>query len=250
MRALALAVVLFAFGRRNVFGQDTARAAVPTGVVDGLVADTALRPLAGAAITILRTAIHVETGASGRFRIIGVPAGQYILIVRHLGHRPSSALIEVSANDTTRLSYTLEAAVTVLEKTVVVEQRLSSRLLEFEQRRKLGEGQFMDQAQIEARDAIMTGDLFRLWRGITLSPGNMIISTRGSVHELTPTAEMSVCASEVYVDGVHMPRGTPTDRLPVPKEIAGIEVYPGPATVPRQYAGGFARCGVVLIWTR
>ena len=40
------------------------------------------------------------------------------------------------------------------------------------------------------------------------------------------------------------------DNLPSPKEIAGIEMYPGPATAPLQYGGSGTRCGVILIWTK
>ena len=40
--------------------------------------------------------------------------------------------------------------------------------------------------------------------------------------------------------------------LPGPKEIAGIEVFLSPGTIPLQYrtisGGGF--CGVVLVWTK
>jgi hypothetical protein len=37
---------------------------------------------------------------------------------------------------------------------------------------------------------------------------------------------------------------------PTPKDIAGIEVYAGPATIPPHFAGGRSSCGVVVVWTR
>lgn len=37
--------------------------------------------------------------------------------------------------------------------------------------------------------------------------------------------------------------------IPVP-EIAGIEIYPGAATVPGEFAGLDTNCGVLVVWTR
>ena len=39
-------------------------------------------------------------------------------------------------------------------------------------------------------------------------------------------------ALQILVDGVPMPPRFPLELLPTPKEIAGIEVYDGPATGP------------------
>jgi hypothetical protein len=47
-----------------------------------------------------------------------------------------------------------------------------------------------------------------------------------------------------------MPPRFPLELLPTPKEIAGIEVYDGPATVPAQFSGMDRRCGMVLVWTK
>src|SRR5690348_1963417 len=90
-----------------------------TGVIDGAVTDTLLRPVAFAEVSVLRTDIKLQTNARGRFRFVDVPAGQYLLIVRRIGFRPVSAIIEVGARDTVRLAYTLEPAVRTLDSVVV-----------------------------------------------------------------------------------------------------------------------------------
>ena len=33
-------------------------------------------------------------------------------------------------------------------------------------------------------------------------------------------------------------------------QIAGVEVYKGPATLPAEFAGSNARCGAIVIWTK
>ena len=55
---------------------------------------------------------------------------------------------------------------------------------------------------------------------------------------------------QVYVDGVAMPTPFNLDELPSPKNLAGIEIYSGPATTPPQYGGVDRRCGVIVVWTK
>ena len=86
---------------------DTGRFTRSAGTIDGVVSDTNLVPLRGAFVSILGTKIRVGTGPNGRFRIVDVPAGQYLVIVRRGGYHPTSAVIEVPTTDTLRLSYTL-----------------------------------------------------------------------------------------------------------------------------------------------
>jgi hypothetical protein len=38
--------------------------------------------------------------------------------------------------------------------------------------------------------------------------------------------------------------------LPAPRDVAGVEVYAGPSTVPLQFSGADRRCGMVLVWTK
>jgi hypothetical protein len=246
MKRLAVALAISVGAARVVAAQATSDSLPALGTIDGLVSDTTLTPLAGASVTILSTTIHVETGASGRFRILRLPAGQYLLIIRHLGHRPASGIISVPANDTARLSYTLEPAVVALEGMVVSEQALSATLLDFEQRRRMGQGTFLTQAEIDRRNTVFTTELLRGIPSIALLP-----SHRGGMtsYEVVST-RLGGCRAELFVDGVRLPPQTNTDDLPPPREIAGIEVYAGPGTVPPQYAGGRTTCGVVLIWTR
>ena len=227
-----------------------------TGVIDGTVTDSILNPIAFADITILRTDIRIETNSAGRFRFVDVPAGQYLLIVRRIGFRPVSSIIQVGVRDTLRLSFTLEKSIQTLDKVVVIEERRSLRMLEFEARRKQGVGWFMTEQQIEQRNLPVSADYLRFAPSISLAPtpnasGNpdlVAISKRegGSFNGDGAGA----CAMQIVIDGVPMPPRFPLELLPTPKEIAGIEVYSGPATIPAQYSGLDRRCGMVLFWTR
>jgi hypothetical protein len=66
---------------------------------------------------------------------------------------------------------------------------------------------------------------------------------------MTPTGQ-AACFMTVLVDGVAMPAPFNLDLLPSPHDLAGIEVYAGPATIPPQYSGYNRGCGLILIWTK
>ena len=59
------------------------------------------------------------------------------------------------------------------------------------------------------------------------------------------------CIMRVGVDGYVMEWGFAADHIAT-DDIYGIEVYAGPATIPREYASQITDgyCGLVMIWTR
>ena len=136
---------------RDRAAQEADRKPVPKaglGVIDGVVTDTLLRPLESADISEAGVDARVVTEESGRFRFLQVPAGQYLLVVRRIGFAPTSGIIDVPANDTVRLSYTLTRSTMLLDTIRVKATRISTRMLDLEQRRSQGIGQFITQEQI------------------------------------------------------------------------------------------------------
>jgi len=65
-----------------------------------------------------------------------------------------------------------------------------------------------------------------------------------------------LCYADVYIDGAIMwMAGIGTKPLfdinqYRPGELAGVEYYPGGASIPAKYNRTGAGCGVLLIWTR
>ena len=51
---------------------------------------------------------------------------------------------------------------------------------------------------------------------------------------------------KVFLDGIPM-RGDPGVLM---IEVAGVEVYKGPASLPAEFTGSDSRCGAVVIWTK
>lgn len=224
-------------------------------VIDGVVTDTLLQPIVSAEITVLGTSARVVTGANGRFRMIQVPAGQYLLVVRRIGYSPTSGVIDVPAGDTLRLSYTLNRSVIALDTIRTRERRVTMRMLEFEQRRAQGVGQFITQEEIERRGSLQAADFLRNVRGLNVSRitndqfmGTVALSRREAGSVLGEGS--GACAMQILLDGIILPRAFNLELLPPPKQIAGIEVYTGPASIPPQFGGVDRRCGVVAVWTR
>jgi len=240
---------------RDRAAQEAPRPSGGLSVVDGIVTDSLLRPLGSADVSVVGIGARVVTSENGRFRLLQVPPGQYLLVARRIGFAPTSGIIEVPSADTLRLSYMLTRSSNLLDTVRVKERRVSLRMAEFEGRRLQGVGQFITQEEIERRGSSKVSDYLHLMRGIDVSPqtnsqfaGTIALSRRegGSVGGDGSGA----CALQVFLDGIVMPRFFNLDLLPSPKNISGIEVYSGAATAPAQFGGADRRCGMILVWTR
>jgi hypothetical protein len=223
------------------------------GTVDGIVSDTGLVPLQGAFVSILGTKIRVGTGPNGRFRITNVPAGQYLFVVKRVGYHPTSEAVEVTASDTLRVAYTLEKLrADELDPVVITAKSPSMRMAEFEARRKLGVGEFMTAAEIEQRNSAFSTELLRRFKSVNVSPNHTGPVTQYYALSAREGGNPSVgaCPMQVYLDQVPLPSPFNLDLLPPPREIAGIEVYAGSATIPPQFSGMNRGCGVILVWTK
>jgi hypothetical protein len=152
----------------------------------------------------------------------------------------------------------LHRAVQTLD-TVAVATRATSwsaKLEGFEHRlaRQNG-GTFYTRQDIEQRRPLVVSDLVRRAPGVRVvdSMGvRLFASARGNKIVDGPRGRRSVpCIMRVGVDGRVMEWGFAADQV-APDEIYGVEVYSGPATIPREYASQIvdSYCGLVMIWTR
>lgn len=225
------------------------------GVIDGWVSDTNLVPLSAAVVSVLQVHARIGTNRAGRFRIVDVPAGQYLILVRRSGYRPTSEVIDVSAGDTVRVSYALERSAQTLGAVVIEEKRQSVRMMEFEQRRRAGVGVFITAEELDSRSSTMTADALMTVPAMTVTPdqsrnGALIALSRREGGGLTSLGEPAYCPMAVQLDGVKLSTQFDLRLLPTPKDIAGIEIYSGPATTPPQFAGPDSHCGVMIVWTK
>lgn len=212
------------------------------GTIDGVVSDTTFAPLASATVSVLGSAIRVVTGDNGRFRIRDLPPGSYVVVVHRIGYAPISSAIHIAEGDTLRPSFTLRQVATALDTLVVSERSAGSRLSEFEARRRLGFGHFITDAEIQKRNVVYVADLIRTIPSVAIEDRRLFTQVAVNTR--------SGCPFRVFLDGVALPQSTNLADLPGPREVAGIEVYLGPATVPTMYAGSTNGCGAIFVWTK
>lgn len=209
------------------------------GVIEGVVTDSALVPLGDATVSLLASNVRVVTGPNGRFQIRDLRPGAYIAIVRRIGYEAASLSVQIAAGDSLRPSITLLRASTKLDTVAIHGERRTAPMQQFEDRRKLGCGHFITQAEIEKRNPVALSDMLHTIPSVLVDPGGLIHNMR-----------QNGCPFNIFVDGVKLPIGS-IDNTAVPKDVAGIEIYMGAATIPFQYkspSGSF--CGVILLWTR
>jgi hypothetical protein len=167
-----------------------------------------------------------------------------------------SAPIRIAPGDTLDVILRMNVeAVRLPALEVVSEARkgFAPRLSEFHYRAERGWGRFIHREEIRRRQPVRLSDLITE-QGFTLEP-------IGRTSQLGLISRRYQCAPLVYLDGtLTVPGADRGDELAYheaaeavnmvhPYDVYGIEVYSGPATVPGQFSGSNARCGVIVIWT-
>lgn len=141
--------------------------------------------------------------------------------------------------------------------TVEVRTNLAvTRFSDFDRRRLSGSpGIFLTDSQIVKGGHIRLTDLFRRFPSIRIidSAGTFLVtSSRAQKPVMKPGASgLAPCVFQVVVDDVQMPWGFDMDLL-IRDDIHGMEIYPGPATIPVEYRSTRpdAMCGMIVIWTK
>jgi hypothetical protein len=189
--------------------------------------------------------------ADGSFNLPNVPVGTRRLTFRAPGLAQRHVQITAQEGQSTLMLVTLRVAPVIV---VHVDGPPSdSRLADFRQRRRLGNGTFFDRAEIERRNPRVLSDLLRTVPGIRLESfqgGLRYVS--GRFRSISPSAGTSgngACDMMIYLNGQPFPSdaGTSDARIRV-NEILALEVYVAAGSVPREFAGANAACGVILIW--
>jgi hypothetical protein len=223
-------------------------------------------PLAGAEVVIARLQKAERTGANGEFRITGVPEGFHAVGIRMPGYAPRGDTIEVAESGEVRREYRLTKVETTLpEVPVRATSRLDRKLVEFNERRKLGAGRFLDSAEFANTRGTKTSDRLAKLPGVLIQRGDSR-QGRGSEMFVTNTRQRSagepgsasMCRSLVWLDGVNLGTEFNVNSLD-PSIIAAVEWYAGqfvPAklAVPPRFNASSGQidqyCGVLVIWLR
>jgi hypothetical protein len=224
------------------------------------------RPLPGVTVMLDRTFQQTMTDQSGRFLLVDLPLGARAVLFRSIGHIPLRTQVILTQGDTTTANVALMSDPFRLDSLTVTAPsgaRVNPRLVEFEERRRMGIGFFLDSAYLRRADGRRMSEVLREAPNIRVLPslegGTIIRYHAASVRRSGVRGE--ACFLSIYLDGVPMYRsggvggggfGEPVDlsRDINISSLDAVEVYASAAEVPAEYAGQSADCGVILLWTR
>lgn len=248
-------------------------ASAQTTSISGIVlVDSLERPIADAEVVIAGTDRSVRSDSAGTFVLRAVPPGRRQLQIRAVGYQSLTVSLDIPAAGLDGLEILLRPNTTELEKVAVrADATPTARWLrDFENRRRMGIGRFMDSTELWA------GGDHRNWaqRIAQRVPGVRLIGYGGSLAMATgnrgpgsfrglPSGDVSDrmrgaranCYVRVIVDGVlryDTQPGQPLfdvanwDGPP----IVAAEIYT-PAQLPAEFNRlGSAACGALVLWTK
>ncbi len=236
-----------------------------------VLSDPARRPIAGATVSIPQLALSVRTDSAGNFTIPSVPAGFHGVVVRALGFQQVTARLNFEGDDIVERDFLLRASLNVLSEVEVKGNAPSGnnpRIAEFDERRRLGIGRFLTQADFEKPEGRKLSDVLtsRIAGIRTVSYGSRqaIISSRGLTSiNMMPAGDgmdrrmgaTARCYVQVIVDDIVRYRSAPGEQLLNidtidPSRIAAAEYYSASQTPAQFNRGGNAPCGTLVIWSR
>ena len=214
----------------------------------GVVRDTAGRPIPGVEVRLQGGQYFTRTNDSGGFRVNTLPIGETTIAVRRLGFSPSSTQLTLRSGRIDSLVFALNTLAIGLPGVLVEDEYMarSHRFLAgFWDRRARGFGSFVTRDQIERMQAHDFVDLVRM------VPSASLVSVNGRKQvRFKRNAGVRDCPPQYWVDGMRVEQATPDEF--VPEDTEAIEIYPGPATTPPQFAARpfTYTCGAIVIWTR
>jgi hypothetical protein len=243
---------------------DSAAGAAPgvtrgSGVVRGTVRDERGGPLLNALVVLLSSDRTTRTDSLGQYRFPAVPLGTQELSVRQVGRGALYRTIDVTADGPVEESFVLPTATVLATMNVRGERRVGSDQAEFQLRKRVGVGRFLDQAEISKR--------FDMPSALQRLAG---LSAQRTPSGLSITNRRGGCEPLIVIDGVPNSFRNSGSTIPLPgtaglpmpsmpemridalnvRDVVAVEYYAGLTGLPMQYATGDApRCGMLLIWT-
>lgn len=234
-------------------------------------ADSTAAPIVTADIWLDGTTVRTRSDRTGAYRLGGIGAGSYKLMVRAVGFRPLAVDAILAADDSIDVDLILTpiaVQLAPLEVNAAATEHLTATIRGFEERRAVGLGRFLTRADLARWEHGPVTAAMRMIAGVRLvllpCGGWALATSRGSgpvqarpVYCTGPSGSYLVtpaCYLSIYLDGVRQwswgdEPPLDVDRIMV-MDLEAIEVYRGPSELPTQYQGTGSACGAVLFWTR
>lgn len=244
---------------------DTTRRGAPLGaapgsaVLAGRVLTTSGRPIPIALVGVVGADLSTRADSSGRFRLARIPAGTRAITVRSIGLAPTTLVLTIRAGETADTTIRIENTIQALrEVTVLATKAKPVDNTGFEERIRVGLGNFITETEIEKRPATdLYGFLARI-PGLTynITVVNEAIVRRVLMHGGSGLGS-SFCTPAFFLDGQKFELDNGSQPLETLVQMAqtawlkGIEVYSRTGSIPQRFDySGSTGCGSVVIWTK
>ncbi len=192
------------------FSADTASGAPDgTGVVRGTVRDERQGPLVNALVVLLASDRTTRTDSTGQFRFVNVPLGTQELSVRQVGHGAVFRSIDVTGRAPIDLSIMLPSATVLAAMNVRATRRLGSDQADFLARKRIGQGRYLDQAEIARR--------FDTAAALQRIPGLRVLRSFGGLNIMN---QRTGCEPLIVIDGVPNSMRNAGSTIPLPGAAA------------------------------
>jgi hypothetical protein len=216
-----------------------------------VLADSGRGPLADADVTLIDIGQSASTNTRGEYGFTALPPGSHRLWVRKIGYEEVEVGVDVEEEQHAERDVVMHR-ITKLDSVAVTAKVLprDEALRLFEEHRKMGLGKFLTLEELEKKPGVKLSSLLMQWRGMFIPTGNPLntwpLSTRGA------KSINGGCRVAVFFDGRQLDPAVDLDldHIAPPDILAGVEWYPGAASVPPEYVRLNAQCGVLVLHSR
>jgi hypothetical protein len=212
------------------------------------------QPIEGAEVIDAFAHVTAITTRTGTVSLAFLPEGGSMLRIQKIGFKPVTQIVEISPADTVPITVLMEATVQTLPAVVTKDsarENVPPGFRAFEERRKMGMGRFITEAELRKSDS-------RSFTNVVRQSGAAVSCTRRSPIQcfvVNARSGGSGCALDVYLDGVALPPGTlgfddrDLEKIRI-DQIGAVEIYASTAAIPVEYNRTSKGCGVMLLWSR
>ena len=217
----------------------------------------------GAEVRDLYSGTLALTSATGTVSLAFLPTGRTLVVIRKLGYLPRTLFVAISPSDTAALTLLLTpqpVTLPTVTTTDSADSHLPPVLREFERRRRIGLGHFIDEAQLRAKDGHQMSTVLATLPGLSIRSGQ-VVGTHGTSSGPVIMSAGRPCFATIYQDGAMIyqdfvqQRGRATEPPPDFRRLdadqyAAVEYYASPAEYPPWISPTNNACGVLLLWSR
>ena len=144
--------------------------------------------LPGAEVSLDGTPYRTRSGSDGRYRLDGVPAGDYTLVVNYVGFEDFEAAVTVTAGETASMPIELDARYEFAEEIVVQAVRFGQSKALNDQKQAINIKSVLSEEQIQSFPDLNTAEVLQRVSGVAITRDNgegRFVSMRGTPSAMT-----------------------------------------------------------------